>query len=224
MFWSEIKNKNDFISIGKKVTLAKSEEVPLDGNVIYIDKGICALTRTTKEGHEKVYMYFKPGNLTGFIRHLLPKTQYPKSYIHQTVNTIITKTEVACYLIKKEHFFDLLKENSRYYEDLTYSLAQNLSNVLEHSALVASENAPSKICAMLLEFSEPKNDRDVLHSCFNYAEIGNFLSLHTVTVAKIFKTLKDKQYIEKIDGQLVIKNKEKLLEICNNEYSFSYKK
>lgn len=169
-------------------------------------------------------MYFKSGNLTGFIRHLLPKARYPKSYIHQTVNHIITRTSVTCYLIAKEDFFNLLKSNIQCYEDLTYSLAQNLSNVLEHSALVASENAPSKICAMLLEFSEPKNGRDVLHSCFNYSEIGNFLSLHTVTVAKIFKTLKDKQYIEKVDGHIVIRDKEKLLEICNNEYVFSYKK
>lgn len=154
MFWEKTQHSDVFKRIGKKHSFPANSELALGHDVAYLEKGICAVATVTQEGNDRTYLYFKSGNLMGFLRHILPADTFTNSHIHKVRNRVVSRTKVELYTIKKDDFFRLLSSNPEYYKVLTLALAQNLSNVMEHSAWLACENAPIRICSMLLEFSE----------------------------------------------------------------------
>lgn len=222
MFWEEILHSDVFKGIGKKTSFSAGTEILLGNDVAYLVSGICGLATITPEGNDRTYFYFKSGNLMGFLRHILPAQTFGDSHIHKTRNRIVSKTKVECYIIKKDDFFQLLSTHPKYYEVLTIALAQNLSNVLEHSAWLSCENAPARVCSMLLEFSELVGGDYLLPRCFTQAEMAHFLSLHKITVAKVLKSLREANFIGK-DGQLTrITDREALVKIVDRELCIQY--
>ena len=222
MFWEKILYSDVFKGIGKQISFPANCELPIGNDVAYLERGICGVATVTQEGNDRTYLYFKSGNLMGFLRHILPVDTFAASHIHKTRNRVVTKTKVDCYIIKKEDFFRILKTNPAYYQVLTIALAQNLSNVMEHSAWLACENGPIRICSMLLEFSELAGGIYLLPRCFTQAEMAHFLSLHKITVAKILKSLREANFIRK-DGQLIrIMDREALIKIVNRELCIRY--
>lgn len=222
MFWEKVQHTEVFKGIGNKTSFPANCELPIGNDVVYLDVGICGLATITPEGNDRTYLYFKPGNLMGFLRHILPESTFAASHIHKTRNRIVSKTKVECYIIKKEVFFQTLTTQPEYYKVLTVSLAQNLSNVLEHSAWLACENAPIRICSMLLELSDFIGGIYLLPRCFTQAEMAHFLSLHKITVSKVIKALREENFISK-DGQLIrIRNRDALIKIVNRELCIRY--
>lgn len=208
--------------MGKKTIIPEGREISFNRHVGLIESGICGLATVTPKGNERVYIYFKKGNLIGFLRHLLPESDYPESHIYKTRNRIRTMTEVTVYLIEADLFHNLLDNEPQAYIDLTLALAQNLSNMLEHSSLVACENAPIRVCTVLVEFSEYRKGRWILPRCFTQNEIANFLSLHKITVAKIFKTLRSAGYIERNMRNIELLDKKSLEMIIQRELCIWY--
>jgi CRP-like cAMP-binding protein len=93
---------------------------------------------------------------------------------------------------------------------------------MEHSAWLACENAPVRICSMLLEFSECVGGIYLMPRCFTQAEMAHFLSLHKITVAKVLKSLREAGFIRK-DGQLIrLVDREALIKIVNRELCIRY--
>lgn len=222
MFWEKAQHSELFKGIGKKASFPSNCELPIGNDVAYLESGICGVATITPEGNDRTYLYFKPGNLMGFLRHILPAPTFAGSHIHKTRNRIVSKTEVECYIIKKEVFFQTLAAQPEYYKVLTVALAQNLSNVLEHSAWLACENAPIRICSMLLELSDLVDGVYMLPRCFNQIEMAHFLSLHKITVSKVLKSLREEDFISK-DGQLIrIRNRAALNKIVNRELCIRY--
>lgn len=190
MFWHQLPNAAAFRSMGELLTFARDESLPLGEHVFFIDSGIAALMMLTDSGDEKVYQYFKVGNITGSIRYIMPREQVEHSYLSVNVSSLVAKTPLRVYAIRHTAFFETLDEQPRLYKDLSISLTQNLSNVLEHSYWLAGEDAATRVCLMLLNFMEPEAaGRHVLPKCFTYREMSSFLSIHTVTIAKICKAL-----------------------------------
>lgn len=222
MFWGEVKDKNIYRKIGKKTIIPEGREISFKRHVGVVDSGICRLATVTPEGNERVYIYFKKGNLVGFLRHLLPESEYPESQIYKTRNRVRTMTEVTAYLIEVHAYQNLLDHEPRAYIDLTLALAQNLSNMLEHSSLVACENAPIRVCTMLVEFSEYREGRWLLPRCFTQSEFAHFLSLHKITVAKIFKTLRLAGYIHRNKRNIELLDKKSLEMIIQRELCIRY--
>lgn len=222
MFWRKVTNKDLYRKAGKKITIKEGKEISFKSHVGLIESGICRLATITPEGNERVYIYFKKGNLVGFLRHLLPESEYPESHIYKTRNRVRSMTEVTMYLIEIDAYQHLLDHESEAYIDLTLALAQNLSNMLEHSSLVACENAPIRICTMLIEFSEYCEGRWFLPRCFTQNEIANFLSLHKITVAKIFKTLRLAGYIQRSKRDIELLDKKSLEMIIRRELCIRY--
>jgi CRP-like cAMP-binding protein len=222
MFWEKTQHSDVFKSIGTKHSFPPNSEFELGNDVAYLESGICAVATVTPEGNDRIYLYFKSGNLMGFLRHILPVENFADSHIHKVRNRVVSKTKAEIYTIKKDDFFHLLSSNPEYYKVLTLALAQNLSNVMEHSAWLACENAPVRICSMLLEFSECVGGIYLMPRCFTQAEMAHFLSLHKITVAKVLKSLREAGFIRK-DGQLIrLVDREALIKIVNRELCIRY--
>lgn len=222
MFWNQIQNVEAFRRLGRKAEFPTGSEIDTKRYVAIIERGICALATMTPEGNERTYMYFKPGNLVGFLRHILSQDQFPHAHIYKTRNRIVAKTKVELTLIDKDDFLNLIAKDVRCHSDFTISLAQNLSNLIEHSALVSCENAPIRICAMLLEFCEKEDMRYFMPACFTQNEMSVFLSLHKITVAKVLRSLKEAGYIRKEGRRVEVVDHARLSQVVNREVCIRY--
>ena len=222
MFWHKVPQAETFKSLGTPLYIEKGASIPIGEHVYFIEEGIAALTMLTPSGDEKTYLYFKEGNLLGFIRFTLPLEVFERSYLSINVNSIVAKTPLHLYAINNKTFFQELENNPLLYKDLSLSLTQNLSNVLEHSFWVASEDASTRLCLMLQNFMIEEDNKCVLPKCFTYREMSNFLSIHTVTIAKICKRLCDERIIERSGHRLFITNRERLKKIATREESLQY--
>lgn len=222
MFWHELPHIDTFKSIGRHTRFDKGEALPLGRNVYFLERGLAALTMLTPSGDEKVYMYFKSGNLLGFIRFTLPQELLPSSYISINCNSIVAKSPLEVWGIDNKIFFQELENNPTLYKDLSFSISQNLSNVLEHSYWLASKDASTRLCLMLVNFMEEREGKLVLPRCFTYREMSNFLSIHTVTIAKICKILVDQGVLERNGHCVHIADPQRLHQIAREETTLNY--
>lgn len=176
----------------------------------------------TDSGDEKIFMYFKAGNLFGYMRYVMPNERFAKSYITINLNTMIAKTQLRVRAINHDFFFDAIQKAPLLYKDLSVALTQNLSNVLEHSYWLASEDASTRLCLMILNFVEKQRNEYYLPRCFTYLEMGNFLSIHAVTIAKIVKNLIGMRILERHGHTIKIIDIDRLQRIAYKQSELIY--
>ena len=82
-------------------------------------------------------------------------------------------------------------------------LTNHLNNVLNHFHVMQEASTPSRLCKTLLDFSYMSGKRRIVNKYFNYIELSKYLCVHTVTVSRIMRSLKQVGAIEK-DGHLII--------------------
>ena len=222
MFWEPVHNADAFRRAGHREVLPAGREMDAGRYVALVESGICGLTTVTPEGNERTYLYFKPGDLVGFLRHVLHQDKFPRAHFYRTRNRVVAKSRVELTLIDKDAFLDLTRRHAGCHQDFTISLAQNLANLMEHSALVSCESAPIRICAMLLEFCEPEGERSVLPACFTQGEISAFLALHKITVAKVLGSLTEAGYIRRTGRRLEVVEPARLTQVAERQLCIRY--
>ena len=222
MFWHQLPHSDLFESLGELLTFDKNASLPIGQSVYYLEEGLAALTMLTASGDEKVFMYFKEGNLFGYMRYVMPDERLAESYIPINLNSMVAKTPLRVRAINHDVFFNAVESDPHLYKDLSISLTQNLSNVLEHSYWIASEDASTRLCLMLINFMEKKHEGYFMPRCFTYFEMGNFLSIHTVTIAKIVKSLINIGVLERRGHSIKIIDLERLIQLAHKEISLVY--
>ncbi|WP_415716260.1 Crp/Fnr family transcriptional regulator [Maridesulfovibrio sp.] len=222
MFWHKLPHSDLFESLGEQLIFDKNASLPIGKNVYYLEEGLAALTMLTASGAEKVFMYFKEGNFFGYMRYVMPDERFAESYIPINLNSMVAKTLLRVRAINHEEFFNVIESDPQLYKDFSISLTQNLSNVLEHSYWIASEDASTRLCLMLINFMEKKQEGHFMPRCFTYLEMGNFLSIHTVTIAKIVKSLVSMGVLERHGHSIKIIDLERLRQLAHKEISLAY--
>jgi CRP-like cAMP-binding protein len=152
----------------------------------------------------------------------MPDKHFAESFLPINLNSIVAKTPVRAYAIHHEHFFEVIEDDPGLYKDLSISLTQNLSNVLEHSYWLASADASTRLCLMLANFMEEVEGVFAIPRCLTYQEMGNFLSIHSVTVAKIVKSLVNEGIVVRKGHTLLISDPERLRQIARKEFFPKY--
>ncbi len=223
MFWRKGNYLELFRKAGKKKEFPAGHELDITRySAVVLESGICSLGTVTPDGDERAFLYFKKGNIMGFIRHLLPESEFPESHIYKSRIRIRTMTDATLYILDRRALRQLLEEHPETYADITGALAQNMSNMLEHASLFTCENAPVRICAMLVEFSEYREGRWILPQCFTQNEMANFLSLHKITVAKVIKALRQEGFIDRSRRNIELLDKASLEMVVQRELSLRY--
>lgn len=222
MFWTNALYSDFFKSIGKPMEFAKKTALPSGEFIYYIEEGLAALTMLMPNGDEKVYMYFKPGNLVGFARFSIPTEHFAESYIPINLNYVVAKTSLSVFAINNEDFYAAIEQDPKLHKDLSMAMTQNLSNVLEHSYWLASADASTRLCLMLINFMEETGQQLTIPRCLTYMEMANFLSIHTVTVAKIVKSLVAEAILGRQGQQLIVTDPERLRKVAHKDISLRY--
>lgn len=99
---------------GKKSLIKKGDYIynpnsALDSQcAFFLDSGRCALSSLTKNGDERIFLYFKGKRTVGFTQLMPIMKQSPEKKVEFF---IVAKTDCLVYRITQEVFYRLLKED-----------------------------------------------------------------------------------------------------------------
>ena len=103
-------------------------------NYVYLlEEGICALNSITKQGEEKVYLYFRPNRLIGFNQFVVSAEKLNASTPEFSV---VTKTTCTLCQIPYSAFQELIVKNPEFNAFFIETLADNYNDALIHFHLM----------------------------------------------------------------------------------------
>lgn len=184
--------------------------------VYYLEEGVCGLVRYTKAGEEVVYHYFQAGDILGGVYFNLAEEPSSYNYKNDARSYFLTKTDCKIYKIYYEQLNSAIQQNPMLANIISYSIASNFHQVIGHIHEEKEEYTHVRLSRFLLKLSREIDGEDVLDKHFNYVEIAKYLSVHTVTISRIMAIFKKKQMVEKRGHQIILKDKEALLEVAEN--------
>lgn len=211
--------------MGTKLTIKKNQSFyhPDDSTAsnyaFYLESGACALTSLTKDGEEKIYLYFTSDRLVNFNPVMMK--DYHGLY-QQTHFYLVAKTNCIVYQLHEQMLYDLMKENPSFNAFLLDILSQNYVDALNRFHQMQEDSATIRLCRLLLTHSKKSNGEKVLPDYFTYSEISKFLGIHPVTVARIMAKLKQYGYIKKAGHATVIVKATQLETLINSGMDLDY--
>lgn len=224
MDWQYENCVNEFREFALSATLYKGEPLNHD-NVYFLDSGLCSLSYISENGTESVFLYFKPGVMLGFLRTLsfdMPfnpfTTQRAKSLEHR----IYARTECRVHFMSQSKFLLLLEERPLFMKLILQSCTENYVNMISLSTNLSSRPAMERVCQTICDFKTKEGNNIILPKLFTYAELSQYLSLHTMTITKIIKKLISEDVLQKNGRQIIVLNEEKLDDIALGIIELNY--
>ncbi len=213
-----------FSRIGTRVVHEKGTRLPPE-NIYYLLEGVAALTSLTSDGSENSFLFFRPGMLLNFLPSVVASTGLATDITRKRAlhikHTIYTKTRCTFICMDANAFLHFLESNPVQYPILVQGLCENLINVLALSTDIASKSASVRVCQVILDFMTEETP-PVMPRFLTYNELAFYLSLHEVTIKKIFKALMQEDILMKRGQTSVILNVEKLRAIAAEEMELVY--
>lgn len=189
-------------------------------SVYLLDSGICALTSITKNGDEKIYLYFAERRIVNFVPMM---SGFSKSIRTETNPfTIVAKTDCVLYKLSESVFQQLLHNNPEFVQCIMQVMAENYINVVDHFLQSQEESAVVRLCRFLLEYSEIKKEKQFLPSYFTYEELAKYLDIHKVTVARIFAKLKHYGYISRQGHTIILEHPDRIQNLIDADINLDY--
>lgn len=211
-----------FCAVGKKRLIKKGECLysldRVNDYVFCIEEGLCALLSITKDGEEKIYNYFSSGNIINFTPAYLsapPTTANTAFYMYARTNCVV-------YEIPYKTFYTLLSDHPELNRYIMSLFASHFSEILGHFHFMQEASVPSRLCKTLLDFSHTTAGVRMVDRHFNYVELGKYLGVHTVTISRIMRMLKQEGAITKEGHAIVILDADLLGAYVNETRTLSY--
>lgn len=212
-----------FYETGTRLTIKKNtifyapNDPGSEAYVFFLEKGLAALSSLTRDGEEKIYLYFMPKRLVGFNQFF--------STLPYTIPIYITAKEpCVVYRLPGRTFRKLVAEDSEFNEYIMKLNACNYMDVLGRFHETQEESAGVRLCRLLLDYSRMDAGRQILPHYFTYAEISKFLGIHQVTVNRIMAKLKKHGYINNDlnTRHIIIQNRVGLELLIQSGMNFEY--
>jgi len=212
--------------IGREERLARGDLLQTD-HIYYLLEGLCVLIHYGPLGEESSLIYFEAGRLLNF----LPKLSrvYPMQSKtlrrRQPRDTFAVRARTACRLLRIDHdvFVRELDKSAPLHALLEQSLAENCLNLLARAGNSPLLPAPQRICRLMAELM-PESPPHRLPSYMSYGEMAVHLSMHPVTVAKIFQALKAEGIAWRERGAVCVFDVARLHRIASGEEELPYKR
>ena len=134
------------ITMPKDIVLNKKYDKYISNYVYLLEEGICALNSITKQGEEKVYLYFRPYRLIGFNQFVVSAERLNASAPEFSV---VTKTTCTLYQLPYCTFQELVLSNREFNAFLMETLADNYNDALIHFHLMQEESVVVRLCHLL---------------------------------------------------------------------------
>lgn len=192
---------------GNLIHLQKGAFVP-PSQACWLEKGKCVLSLDDSRGDTLSLFYFRPGQLVNFLPLLvecfpiapeLIRKKIPSHFFH-------VKALVDCqlYAIDKVWFIKKIAVDPGISCLFLYSAMLNLIHSYIHVWNAPILSNTQRICRLIMAHMDD-NSREI-PQYLTQAEISRHLSMHSITVAKIFGKLRKIGLIRKKDNRLFVDN------------------
>jgi CRP-like cAMP-binding protein len=187
--------------LGKRIALQPGTVLP-DNTVYYLIDGYCALISVKECGKTHSLLYFRPGMLMNFLPTVTPGLSlHPIILRYRNRNKslrpfAITKTQCAMHAVDGKAFLRKLEVDIDFCKILINALAENFINLYSATISIGLYSAMARVARLLLD-NAPEAAPYQVPSFLTYDEIANHLSLHKITVAKIFNDLRQRNILKK---------------------------
>ena len=215
-----------FLQYGHELILEKDEMIysatdsEQNNSAYFLVSGLVGLTTFTKDGEERIYLYFNGKRLIGFAPLLMTRVSERavgrmRKIGHAEV-FLIAKTRCVLYQLREADYKRLLETDFEFNKLVLQVLTANYIDLLDHFQQAMEESAGTRFCRLLLESYIEKDGKKVLPKQLTFLEMSKYLGTHPVTVSRIVALLKKDGYIAKEQGMVVIKDEERLLELIES--------
>ena len=216
--------RNHLLRFSREIAVPRGTKLMVD-RVFYLLEGTVTLTAVSATGERHSLVYFEPGDLLSFI----PSVNHVYSIPHDAFDFLLSNESLAmfaktpCRLISTEH-----REIMRHMDEepvktlLIRGLAENLIKVIVQSGNNCTLSATVRVCRMLSVFMR-KDPPHHLPRYLTHTEIAGHLSLHVMTVTKIFQSLRKEGILGKERGITFVKDPARLRSLAAQQSLLSYK-
>ena len=210
--------------MGTEIDLPKGAVMRRD-RVYFLESGYCALLALTDTGESYSFLYFRPGMLLNFmpaVAHtvkLHEVTRRRVSVLNQHV--IMTRTPCRLLAVGAKDFACKVANSLPHQRLLTQALVENWINLLSLSLDITSRPAAVRVCRLLLD-NTPDEPASRIPGFLTYPEIAAHLSLHCITVTKIFSALRHEGLLQKEGRAHLLMDRERLARMAGEEEDLVY--
>lgn len=225
-----IKAREELQKIGERITVSKggllrSTDVHYQ-DVYFLEEGLCALYMEGLSGKDMALVYFFPGRLINFLPALekfYPRRMCALCYNMPLAEFFVKALKDSVLLkIRQQDFLERYFKSLPFHALVIQSLVANCYDLFSNMSKTIELPAWQKVARELLENMEGPHPH-ILPRRITYNEIATHLSIHTVTVAKIFKALQENGIVERLKEGVMIKDPLRIWKIANGEERLFYK-
>lgn len=216
--------RNFLMRFGKEITVPRSTKL-ITNQVYYLLEGIVTLTAVSAAGERHSLVYFEPGDLLNF----MPSVNHVYSIPHETFDFMLYNESLSmfaktpCRLICTEHKKFMCHMDEEPVKTLLIrGLAANLLKILVQSVNNCTLPATARVCRMLSVFMQ-QHEPYTIPQYLTHTEIAGHLSLHVMTVTKIFQSLRKEGILVREHGVTFVKNPARLMSLASQQSLISYK-
>ncbi len=211
IYLSAIRALGTFIHVKKHDCLYNRAYI--DKYVYCLEEGLCALHSVSVSGKERIYQYFLPGDFIGFI------PAYRRSYPDDTFYAFSITAKSACslYQVPYTTFREFVDSHPEFYRWLFETAVTHYDSALIHCYTLQDGDNFTSLCQALIELAILEDSRYIIHRDFSYNEIASYLGIHTITVTRLMRRLKDMGVIAKDGHATVILDMDRLTGLACEE-------
>lgn len=216
--------RRHLLPFSREISVPRGTKLRVD-RVYYLLEGAVTLTAMSAVGGAHSLIYFHPGDLLSFI----PSVNQAYSIPHEAFDfplyneSLVMCTKTHCRLISMEHgeFMKHMDEEPLK-SLLILGLAGNLMKIIVQSVNNTTLSATVRVCRMLSVFMEKKPPH-ALPRYLTHTEIAGHLSMHVMTVTKIFQSLRKEGILGRDRGITFVKKPDDLMKLASQLSQISYR-
>ncbi|MDO5537745.1 MAG: Crp/Fnr family transcriptional regulator [Desulfovibrionaceae bacterium] len=204
------------MEIGTEVFLPAGSRVHNDRIHILLE-GSCSLCIYPPSGEQSTLIFFEPGMMLNFVPCLLKRQRLhaitKRRMVKRSEFAVRVRCDSRCLAIEPDDFLEALKDSLPLNAMLVHALTENVLNLLSLASNSPLMPASQRVCRFLSEIVGSDHPQSVPVK-LTYSEIATHLGVHSITVAKIFKKLKEESIVEKKGRSMYIRDAERLHRIA----------
>lgn len=211
--------------MGQRFAMRKGEQLR-SNDLYYLIDGVCALCLEGETGRDLALIYFRPGRLMNFlpsISKFYPLHNFPGSFpLFSSAFFVKAISDSQLFRIDKDLFLAKYFQSLPLQTLITQALVENCYDLFSHIFNSLEKPAWQRVAMQIYENMSDNPPGKLLRK-ITYAEIATRLSIHPVTVAKIFRALQAEGIIKREHSQITVLNATALLQIAQGKSQLYYK-
>ena len=138
-------------------------------------------------------------------------------------STFVAKTDCTCYRIPKESYLEVANKSPELLLATIRMMTRETSRLTELYNSKREGDAASRLCALLLDQCQAHDGQIIVPAYWSNLEIAKYLGIHTVTVSRILKILKQDGCLKRSSQGLIITDQQQIAAYAEHHAQLNYR-